>query len=172
MHQLLGEVLQFVIEMHLLDEHYSIQLQQWKPSVMLHCRKANSVCWEPTERQLHCLSLYRIIFNICVVFPSVSEFSFNTSRSAYFSRDFLKSRAVFILCGNEILYAFVLCFLPKLWAAFIEECRLCKIITFFSSRNKICACELITHVYVFSYSCKYVNKMSGTEINFWNHPVL
>jgi len=26
--QLLGEVLQFMIKMHLLDEHYSIQLQQ------------------------------------------------------------------------------------------------------------------------------------------------
>jgi len=67
---------------------------------MLHCRKASSVCWEPTESQLNCLSLYHINFNMCVVFPSVSEFSFNTSRSAYFSHDFLKSAAVFILCGN------------------------------------------------------------------------
>jgi hypothetical protein len=96
--QLLGEVLQFMIEMHLLDEHYSIQLQQWKPSVMVHCRKASSVCWEPTESQLHCLSLYHIIFNICVVFPSVSEFSFNTNKSAYFSCDFFKNYLLYLFC--------------------------------------------------------------------------
>lgn len=67
--------------------------------VLLHCRKASSVCWEPTEMSSCIACLYAISFVVCVsISPSVSEFSFNTSRSAYFSRGFLKSAAVCMKC--------------------------------------------------------------------------
>jgi len=110
--QFLGEVLHFMIEMHLLDEHYSIQLQQRKPSVMLRYRKVSSVCWEPSESQLHCLPLFHIIFNMCVVLPSVSKFSFDTSRSDYFSHDFLNSPAIFICVEIESYMHFLFASCP------------------------------------------------------------